>query len=99
MRTLDRADGEVELEYGLMDKSGRTFFDDSKSFVFDEENMPSKRKHEEIDVYYLAYGRDYFACLRDFYKLSGLFRFFQDTLLETGGAGIGNTVKKVTLSY
>ena len=71
MRTLDRADGEVELEYGLMDKSGRTFFDDSKSFVFDEENMPSKRKHEEIDVYYLAYGRDYFACLRDFYKLSG----------------------------
>ena len=46
MRTLDRADGEVELEYGLMDKSGRTFFDDSKSFVFDEENMPSKRKHE-----------------------------------------------------
>ena len=38
MRTLDRADGEVELEYGLMDKSGRTFFDDSKSFVFDEEN-------------------------------------------------------------
>ena len=33
--------------------------------------MPSKRKHEEIDVYYLAYGRDYFACLRDFYKLSG----------------------------
>ena len=26
MRTLDRADGEVELEYGLMDKSGRTFF-------------------------------------------------------------------------
>ena len=71
MRTLDRADGEVELEYGLMDKSGRTFFDDSKSFVFDEENMPSKRKHEEIDVYYLAYGCDYFACLRDFYKLSG----------------------------
>ena len=39
--------------------------------MFDEENMPSKRKHEEIDVYYLAYGRDYFACLRDFYKLSG----------------------------
>lgn len=71
MRTLDRADGEVELEYGLMDKSGRTFFDDSKSFVFDEENMPSKRKHEEIDVYYLAYGRDYFACLRDFYKFIG----------------------------
>ncbi len=23
MRTLDRADGEVELEYGLMDKSGK----------------------------------------------------------------------------
>ncbi len=39
---------------------------------------------------------DYFACLRDFYKLSGLFRLPRYAL-ETGGAGIGNTVKKATL--
>lgn len=71
MRTLDRADGEVELEYGLMDKSGRTFFDDSDSFLFDADQTPVERSHKEVDVYYLAYGRDYFACLRDFYKLSG----------------------------
>ena len=71
MRTLDRADGEVELEYGLMDKSGRTFFDDSDSFLFDKDGTPVVRKNKEIDVYYLAYGRDYFKCLRDFYKLSG----------------------------
>ena len=95
MRTLDRADGEVELEYGLMDKSGRTFFDDSKSFVFDEENMPSKRKHEDI---ILHMGVIILRVCVIFINYRGLFRFFQDTLLETGGAGIGNTVKKVTLS-
>ena len=33
-----------------------------------------------------------------FINYRGLFLFFQDTLLETGGAGIGNTVKKVILS-
>ena len=33
-----------------------------------------------------------------FINYRGLFLFFQDTLLETGGAGIGNTVKKATWS-
>ena len=70
-RTLDRIDGELPLDYGLMDKSGRTFFDDSNSFVIDEEGNPVKRLHKETDVYYLAYGRDYFQCIHDFYLLSG----------------------------
>lgn len=70
-RTLDRIDGPTELEFGLLDTSGRTFFNDSKSLLIDENGWVSPRKKGAVDYYYFGYGRNYFKAIHDFYQLSG----------------------------
>lgn len=70
-RTLDRIDGSTELEFGLLDSSGRAFFDDSNSLIITDDGWVEQRKKGVIDYYYFGYGRDYFKAIKDFYKLSG----------------------------
>lgn len=70
-RTLDGADGAVELESGLLSRNGFTVLDDSKSALLTEDLWVSPRKHESIDLYFLGYGHDYLGCLKDFYHLCG----------------------------
>ncbi len=70
-RTLDRINGATALEFGLIDQSGRTFFDDSHSLTVDEQGWPQPRGHEELDYYYLGYGHKYYKAIHDFYLLSG----------------------------
>ena len=71
-RTLDGTFGRVKLREGLISSNGVTVLDDSKSLLLseDKENVLPRANAGE-DKYYFAYGRDYRACLRDFYCLAG----------------------------
>ena len=72
-RTLDEADGAVELEKGLLSKSGWTLIDDTESLVFNDTGWLEARDKAESyqDLYFLAYGDDYQSALKDFSKITG----------------------------
>lgn len=70
-RTLDNADGKVELEAGLMSRGGYTVWDDAKSALLTEDGWAAPRSREAVDIYFFGYGHDYQRCLKDFYHLSG----------------------------
>lgn len=70
-RTLDKIDGAYPLDFGLQDTSGRSFFDDSKSLLFNGEGWLEERIEGNTDVYFLCYQHDYLGAIRDFYRLTG----------------------------
>lgn len=70
-RTLDGADGAIELEGGLLSRGGFTVLDDSRSARITGEQWIEPRVHDGVDLYFFGYGHDYLGCLRDFYRLSG----------------------------
>ncbi|WP_438478267.1 glycoside hydrolase family 31 protein [Streptococcus pluranimalium] len=70
IRTLDKIDGDIDLENGIISKDGYAVLNDSDSMIiFDDEFIP--REYECFDLYGFFHGRDYFKALNDFYKLSG----------------------------
>lgn len=70
-RTLDEADGEVELEPGLMSYQGFSVIDDSHSLLMTTDGWVKQRPKGGIDLYFFGYGRDYKQCLKAFYHLCG----------------------------
>lgn len=70
-RTLDNADGAVELESGLLSREGFTVLDDSDSILMTEEEWVAPKKAPSVDLYFFGYGHDYLDCLKDFYRLCG----------------------------
>ena len=70
-RTLDKINGPAPLEFGLMDSSGRAFFDDSQTALFDPDGSLQSRRPGTVDVYYVCCQHDYQETLREFYLLSG----------------------------
>ncbi len=73
-RTLDGADGAIELEQGLLSRSGWAVVNDSESLVFDSGGWLEARsdaKNLNADLYFLGYGHDYVGCLQDYFKLTG----------------------------
>ena len=70
-RTLDEANGAIELEEGLMSMKGYAVLDDSHSMRMDETGRLLPAKAHGIDLYLFAYGHDFTACLRDYLRLSG----------------------------
>lgn len=70
-RTLDRTDGAIELERGLMDMAGRSFFDDSDTALFGEDGSLQSRRPSTVDVYYVCCQRDYAETLKDFFVIAG----------------------------
>ena len=81
-RTLDNADGAIELEDGIISREGISVLDDSNSYLINEDGTLRARGLEGgsgglaggtsgIDVYLFAYGHDYKACLRDYLTLTG----------------------------
>lgn len=82
-RTLDGWDGDkcwgkdAELEDGLLAKDGWTWLDDSENFLFDGDtsnwDWVKVRKHAEgaQDWYFMAYGNDYKAALKDYTLFAG----------------------------
>ena len=72
-RTLDRIDGAIDLEEGLLSRSGWVVYDDSERLVFDENGWLANRNAPVgyRDLYFFGYGTDYKACLADFAKIAG----------------------------
>ncbi len=71
-RTLDGADGEIPLEHGILSARGWSVLDDSRSLLLTESGGIALREDQgAVDLYFFGYGRDYLACLADFYRLTG----------------------------
>lgn len=70
-RTLDEADGAIELEHGIISRFGYGILDDSRSLVITEDGWVEPRKEDCIDIYFLGYGHEYEHCLKDYYHLNG----------------------------
>lgn len=70
-RTLDHADGAIELEEGIVSKQGYASIDDSSSFIMTEDHFVEPRRAGQCDVYYFGYGHDYKQAIKDFYHLTG----------------------------
>ena len=66
-RTLDMADGEIELESGIISANGYTVLNDSRSQVLLENGWIEPRKKGIQDIYFFGYGHDYKEALKDFY--------------------------------
>ncbi|KAL2784594.1 putative alpha-xylosidase [Aspergillus keveii] len=71
-RTLDEADGRVDMGHGIVSRKGYASIDDSVSMLFDENGWLATRKEgDRVDGYLFAYGHDYRAAVKAFYALSG----------------------------
>jgi alpha-glucosidase (family GH31 glycosyl hydrolase) len=71
-RTLDEADGRVDMGHGIVSRKGYASIDDSRSMLFDENGWIATRKEgNRVDGYLFAYGHDYRAAVKAFYALSG----------------------------
>jgi len=73
VRTLDRIDGAVPLNPGLLSRTGWSLVDDSDSLVFNDDGwLATRNAHPEArDLYFFGYGKAYTECLVDFQKISG----------------------------
>ena len=71
-RTLDEANGAIPLGHGVLSKFGFSLIDDKGSCLIGEDGWVCPRRDAEAeDIYFFGYGRDYLACLKDYYKLTG----------------------------
>lgn len=73
-RTLDNADGEVELEPGILATYGFAVVDDSDTVLLSEDGWIAARPATSLprrDLYLFAYGNDFNAALRDYHRLTG----------------------------
>jgi hypothetical protein len=76
-RTLDDADGAVELEPGVISRDGYAVVDDSATLLLEDDGWFSPRTKAAVgdpvtqDLYFFGYGHDYRGAITDFYRLSG----------------------------
>ncbi|MGB4595094.1 MAG: TIM-barrel domain-containing protein [Anaerolineaceae bacterium] len=72
-RTLDSFAGAVELEQGLISRSGWSVIDDSNSLVFDKTGWlePRERSLTSKDIYFFGFGHRYLEAIQAYQKLSG----------------------------
>jgi hypothetical protein len=81
-RTLDDADGPVELEAGVISRDGYAVVDDSSTLLLEDDGWFSPRTKTVTsdtptqpttrqDLYFFGYGHDYRGAITDFYRLSG----------------------------
>jgi alpha-glucosidase (family GH31 glycosyl hydrolase) len=83
-RTLDMAGKDIQLETGLLSRSGWAVVDDSESLVFNESGWLTSRNTQhatrptlltrrptQYDLYFFGYGADHVSCLRDFTAIAG----------------------------
>ena len=69
--TLDRADGAVPLDDGLCSVDGYAVLDDSRTPRMLEDGWFAPRE-DCTDLYFFGYGHDYTACVKDYYRLTGV---------------------------
>ena len=70
-RTLDEANGAIELENGLMSLDGFALLDDSSSMGMDDQGNLTPPDGKGLDLYLFAYGNNFRGALKDFFRLSG----------------------------
>ena len=71
-RTLDKTDGPIPLDPGLLSTSGWAVVDDSDAPLLDEGWIARREPGADaVDLYFFGYGRDFTACLSDYRRLSG----------------------------
>ncbi len=71
-RDLDRANGEIPLEPGLLSRlGGFGIIDDSGSLILLDDGWIEPRRQGIQDIYFFGYGFEYKQCLRDFFHLCG----------------------------
>lgn len=70
-RTLDMTSGETPLDDGILSRDGAAVIDDSESLILPDAGTVAERGNAETDIYCFAYGHDYRAALKDFYRLTG----------------------------
>jgi hypothetical protein len=75
-RTLDETEGEgsVELEPGLLSRSGWALVDDSRTPLFDDTDPPwvvPRPDDGNQDWYFFGYGHSYLEALKDFTRVAG----------------------------
>lgn len=80
LRTLDGMDGDmrdgqkVEMPDGLLARDGWTLIDDSRGFLFDDSDwawVKQRSAGESQDWYFMGYGHDYKAALKDYTLFAG----------------------------
>lgn len=69
--SLDGADGKAKYGKGLYSTDGFVSLDDSRTLIFNEDGTLGKRTDKRIDTYVFMYKRDFGACLRDYFTLTG----------------------------
>ena len=74
-RTLDDADGAVELEPGTLSTYGFAVVDDSGTALLSADGWiaarPAGGRRPSRDLYFFGYGSDFGAALRDYHRLTG----------------------------
>ncbi len=71
-RTLDEADGRIDIGQGILSKKGCASIDDSDSMLFTDDGwFTSRREGNRVDGYVFMYGLDYKQAIKAFYKVSG----------------------------
>ncbi|WP_296140601.1 TIM-barrel domain-containing protein [uncultured Tessaracoccus sp.] len=71
-RTLDEADGAVDLDPGVNSTVGYAVIDDSHSMVLDDGRLTARGAEPgAIDLYVFAAGRDHVGAVRDLFAISG----------------------------
>lgn len=68
---LDNADGKVKFGKGLYSTDGFVAIDDSNSLIMNESGTYGIRNDKRLDFYVFMYRRDFGACLRDYFTLTG----------------------------
>ncbi len=72
LSTLDRINGEFDIDDGICSIDGFSVIDDSKTALITEEGWFENRSENIIDIYFLGYGHDYTDCVKDYYRLTGV---------------------------
>ncbi|RDW76010.1 hypothetical protein BP5796_06831 [Coleophoma crateriformis] len=71
-RTLDEADGRIDMGQGILSREGYAAIDDSDSMLFDGHGFVAGRNPgDRVDGYLFTYGLDYKAAIKALYALSG----------------------------
>jgi alpha-glucosidase (family GH31 glycosyl hydrolase) len=70
-RTLDDADGAVQLGSGVASRWGYALLDDSRTLILDDDGWVAPREGTRTDLYFFGYGLDYQEAVRAFYAVSG----------------------------
>ena len=65
------AEYDIELENGVVSRSGVAVVDDTKSLILGEDGKIHARRETELDLYVFAYGTDYRAAVNALYMIAG----------------------------